>query len=260
MNEILILGNGISRLSHHDFIMSWPGQIWGCNYVFNEYGKQLSVLTGHVEVMEQAKKEKEKNQYKFKIYSGHIGKNEFADMHFSCSKKYQKDSGTTLIAEALTNGFNVVLCGFDIGGPDILSPGLEKQLKHNWVERFREIINDFGSDRIKFIGHNHMPFLLSDESSLKYSMMYRKGLPHILDQEYIDQWEKWKGKKFNNQGSVYTMVKVKFIKNGFETVMNEQVAAAYKAKGKIDIIGQKKEKAEKDPEKGKKEDPGKDKE
>jgi len=237
MKEILILGNGISRISFHDLIVDWPGEVWGCNRAYLDYPKKLTRLTGHTDVMYEADENRKANNLFFEIWGGHLGKLGAADKAFTCSKRFCKDSGTALIAQALHEGHQIAVCGFDLGGPDIHSPGLENVDKHNWVKRWRLLLETYGRKRIRFIGYDHLPFLLSGRRSNEYSDYYRRGKPHIYDADYIEAWEKWSGKKAFDYKEIFEMkVKVKYTKTGQVAEMDVKIAEKMQSKGKLEII------------------------
>ena len=198
MKSVLILGNGISRLQFNRQILCYPGEVWGCNNVFLEYGEKLTLLTGHVENMEMAEHEKRINENcKYEIYSGAI--KEKYDIYkkiypnwkrFNCPEKYHKDSGSTLVNEALFLGYERIdICGFDLGGKDIFCPKHDDDLKHNWVKRWCIIASEYGLEKIHFWGWDHKPYIMScidgKATIFDYSGKYRKGLPHIPDINYI---------------------------------------------------------------------------
>lgn len=234
MMEVLILGNGISRLSYDDFIRSWQGEVWGCNRVFHEYGRILSRLAGHTDVMVEAREHRRQNQHEYEIWGGHLGKSHPAERLFTCSKRYQKDTGTTLVAQALHEGHNVAVVGFDLGGPDILSPELEKAPKWNWVDRWRLLLRDFGEHRVRFIGHDHKLYLLSDEQNDAYCHRYLNGKPHIPGPDYIAVWQEFTGRAVKETEDE-PMVQVRY-KDGSEAPMKDAIAAKMEKKGQIEIL------------------------
>lgn len=236
MDEVLILGNGISRINYHEFILKWSGEVWGCNRAYLEYGNKLTRLTGHADVLQDAEVFRDKNNLFFEIWGGHIGTTIKSAKRFDCPKQYQTDSGTTLIAQALHEGFNIVACGFDLGGWDIHSPELENAPKDNWVERWRILLAVYGEERIRFIGHDHKPFLLSMLPSNTYCQKYTNGFPHINDPDYLKTWEKWTGKKPEVFEEEY-MTKVKF-PDGREVEMKDFIAKKMAKKGKVEILKQ----------------------
>jgi hypothetical protein len=184
-DKVLILGNGISRLLYDDYIRNFPGAVWGCNYIYLDYGEKLDLITGHQDVLVLANKYRKKNNLKYKIISGSpVAGNNIYEESFKCKVFFLKDSGTSLIAEALTRGLNIEVCGFDLGGKDCYSQEHQKISKRNWVERWRHIFAVFGHNNVTFIGHDHKDYLLSCKSTGKYAEKYLKGKPHIEDKEY----------------------------------------------------------------------------
>jgi len=236
MSEVLVLGNGISRLGYASNIASWNGEIWGCNRAYLDYPKTLTRLTGHTEVLIEAEEyRREHPECGFTIWSGHLGHVGFGDK-FTCPARFRTDSGTTWIAQALEEGHSVAACGFDLGGWDIHSPGLERQDKTQWVKRWRSILKHYGYDRIRFIGHDHLPFLLSDTPASEYRVRYQAGKPHIADADYLQTWEKWTGQPaVLVPGRIGKMAKVRF-KNGYETEMRETLAMKMVEKGRCELV------------------------
>lgn len=181
---VLILGNGLSRLAFDEAIRAHDGPVWGCNRVFLDYGDVLTALAGHADVMEEAKAWRDAHGQKYDIFG--------IDEGLSAPDIYRKDTGTTLIAEALTRGLSVIACGFDLGGADIYSPGHEKKNKTTWVQRWRMIMQRFDPDRVTFWGYDHKPYILSGRPAQEYSRKYLTGEAHIPTPEYqaaVDAWE-----------------------------------------------------------------------
>jgi len=232
--EVLIIGNGISRLSYVDMIKSWEGEVWGCNRAYLDFPEKLDRLNGHNDVMIDAKIYREENQHKYEIWGGHIGPKGTAEKTFNCPTQFRKDSGITMVAQALHEGNNVSVCGFDLGGPDIHSPGLEKQLKHNWVQRWRKLFEVYDHKRVEFIGYDHKPYLFSDRSSMQYSQRYKDDRPHIIDPDYLDVWKKWTGKEYSYLGG--ERMKIRYKKNGYIGEVSEAVAAKMIDKGKAELV------------------------
>lgn len=236
MNEVLILGNGISRKGQDDLVLSWPGEVWACNRAFTEYPEKITRLTGHAEVLTEAAEYKDQHPSStFELWSGHLGKPADGAHRFTCPREFLRDSGTTLAAQALEEGRRIALLGFDLGGWDIHSPGLVGQDKTAWVTRWRELIARYGAERIRFLGHDHMPFLLSSKAPDKYAKRYTSGKPHIEAPEYIATWEQSTGKKHNPVPDPPVIVKVKFC-NGYEGTLREEMAARLVKKGECVIV------------------------
>ena len=168
---ILILGNGLSRLAFDQKIREYKGEIWGCNRVFIDYGDKINALHGHADVMEEAEVWRVTHGQAFKIFN----KGE----EITCPEIYRKDTGSTLVAEALTRGHDVICAGFDLGGADCYSPNHEKKNKSTWVMRWRLIFSEFDSARVTFWGHDHKEFILSNRPANEYSRKYTRGEAHI---------------------------------------------------------------------------------
>ena len=186
MATVLILGNGLSRLAFHETILAHDGPVWGCNRVFIDYGSKITALAGHVDVMEEARVWREKHGQKYDIFG--------IDESLTCPELYRKDTGTTLVAEALMRGHSVACVGFDLGGADVYSPGHEKKNKSTWVTRWRLILQEFGPEHVTFWGHDHKPFLLSYRPANEYAKRYTRGEGHIpgvpvAKNDYSDLWE-----------------------------------------------------------------------
>lgn len=236
MSEVLVLGNGISRLGKDEVVNSWPGEVWGCNRAFEEFPSKLTRITGHDNVLEEAAAYRvPRPEASYEIWAGHLGRISGAFHPFTCPPQFRNDSGTTLVAQALEEGKSVAAFGFDLGGYDIHSPGLEKHDKSAWVKRWREIIAYYGAKRIRFIGYDHMPFLLSGEPTSKYAADYLVGAPHIDSPEYRAAWEKHTGRSAKSAPRGSVMVKVKF-PNGYESMMREIIAVALSKKGECVIV------------------------
>lgn len=237
MDEVLILGNGISRMDYHSDILKWTGEIWGCNRIYLEYGDRLTRLTGHADVLEYARQYREEKGYSYEIWAGHLGKSG-AEKLFTCPGIYRKDSGSTLIAQAMEEGKKIALAGFDFGGLDVHSPGLEKDPKPQWVKRFRAIMGQYGWDRVRFIGYDHLPYLRTLRDPAEYAKKYIAGKPHILDKTYIDRWQLWTGKDANPIPKEEVNVLVQF-NDGRQAEVKERIAEKMIKKGKAKVVGQK---------------------
>jgi hypothetical protein len=180
LKKVLILGNGKSRLKYKDFVKKWDGEIWACNRAFLELASgdipRINRLTGDSDALVIASEYRQKHGLKFEIYI----RKPFQGEHvrgekklFTINPKYIKDSGTTWVCQALIEGYDQIYCvGFDLGGPDIYIAQHEKLNKKIWVERWRQIAQDFGLDKIIFVGLDHKPFILSNKPSDTYAKQY----------------------------------------------------------------------------------------
>ena len=195
MDEILILGNGISRIPFDQDIRKWPGLLWGCNRAYLDFGVELDALAGHEDVMREAEKYRDAHGMKYQILGS-------PENPYTCKDLYRKDTGTYLVAEALTRGLKVNVVGFDIGGLDLYSPGHEKHNKTAWVNRWRIILRDFGPERVTFWGYDHKPFLLSHRHPSEYARNYMHGKTHIENGQYAQMVKAWD----NNYDRIYALI------------------------------------------------------
>ena len=187
--SVLILGNGTSRLEYKDFIQNWKDEIWGCNRAFLELATgelpHLDRLIGDVCALKLASEYKQKNNATFEIFvrkDFHASQINGDVKVVTIAETYVKDSGTTFVVQALSEGYDdIVLVGFDLGGSDIYIANHELKNKRIWVDRWRKIAKDFGLDRITFMGTDHKKFILSKIPSSEYVKKYIKGRNHLED-------------------------------------------------------------------------------
>lgn len=188
MKKVLILGNGVSRVHHKEFIQNWKDEIWGCNSAFKEFHKgdlhRLDVIMGDYKALLEIIEFQKKNKTPYKLYGKHLKAKQLQGVELvPVEKKFINDSGSTLVALALTKGYDRIVCvGFDLGGPDIYVKGHANRNKEKWVRNWRLIAGKWGLDKIKFIGYDHKPFILSNQPSETYAQLYMNGLNHI---EYL---------------------------------------------------------------------------
>lgn len=198
---ILILGNGLSRLDFTNAIRSHQGPVWACNRAYLDFSDTITHLYGHEDVMQEAREWREENGKAFSIFG--------QDEELTCRSIFRKDSGTTLVAEALTRGADVIVCGFDLGGADLYSPGHEKKNKATWVERWRFIFGEFDPGRVTFWGHDHKPFILSQRPANEYAREYMHGKAHIPATAYQEALKDWK----NDYSRVWDNIPLVYLKN-----------------------------------------------
>lgn len=245
--NVLILGNGISRLPYDQKIREYPGEIWGCNRIFWEYGDVLARIAGHRDAMEEAARYRSEHGCQYQIYGGHLSKRCDA-RPFTVAPEWITDTGTTMVAQALYEGFSVEVCGFDLGGADVLSPGIETQSKPQWVKRWRTILARFGSDRVQFWGYDHKPYLMSSDGASKYANAYLYGRPHIPTDEYKELHAQRFGVRSSYPRHGGDMVQVRFA-NGHLTELREPVAERLRDKGELEILGSAKKTESEEPQK-----------
>ena len=190
--EVLILGNGVSRVHQYNFIQAWQGEIWACNWAFKELIDgtipRIDRIIGDKSAMHQAKVEKDKRGLSYTILS----KSRSMDgidgaVPIDIPQKKIVDSGTALVQQALYEGYeHIYLAGFDLGGKDLHVSNHERRDKTRWIEKWRQIANEYGLERVTFLGKDHKPFILSDEPSATYAQMYQNGLDHLRWERQID--------------------------------------------------------------------------
>lgn len=232
---ILILGNGISRLEFTDYINNFDGEVWACNFAYRDFPSKITRLTGHGNVLEEAEKFRDKNGYSYDIYSGVCAKNKNGWKSFTVSKEFLRDSGSSLAAQALHEGNDILLCGFDFGGPDIYSAEHWRQDKKSWVKRWAEIIEKWGTKKINFLGYDHLPFLKNVNSGTepynKYWRLYHARKPHIPTAKYRELFSeivKTKEKEKMIKESVYVEYP-----NGYRTAVSRKLANILIGKGAV---------------------------
>lgn len=237
--QVLILGNGLSRKLFEQQIAQWEGELWACNYAYIEsFAPKLTRLTGHVEVLKQALAYKAEHGLTFEVWVGNLGVRGLESCTlFTCPGEFRKDSGTTLVAQALHENYDVQCCGFDLGGADCISPELWKQDKHSWVERWRAIGSKWGWDHVTFWGHDHKPFLQSKLSSRAYARRYMDGTPHIPGDAYAALFAAQHGPLNGAYSAVKEDVMVCFVfKSGEKTQLNQSIAEKFEARGLGSIV------------------------
>lgn len=198
--EVLVLGNGSSRLEHDELIRSWPGEVWGCNRVYVDYSSILTrVATDSADMLGELHRHRAETGAKFETWAWGKVAEAGADQRFTSPGELRSNSGTMLAMQAAEEGASAALCGFDMGGDDVYLGDLGS--KPGWLDKWRNAIDHYGPGRFRFIGHDHMPNLIG-----RYSM-----------------------KK----------VKVKFT-NGFQSELNENIAERMQSKGELVILKEEK--------------------
>ena len=235
----MILGNGLSRLLYSAEIDSWPSDLWGCNRAFLEYGARLTRITGHVIVMEEAEVWRDKNGAAFEIWGGHLGAGKRGWNIFTCPAELRKDSGTTMVAQALHEERSQIVCvGFDLGGKDVGSPGIDRQDKKIWVWRWRTLARVYGLGSIRFVGHDHKPFILDESrSATEYARAYMRGRPHITDPGYVDLYHRFSDPPRGRDTSLADQGRVRGRRsNGTFVEYRKAVADVLVSKGELEIV------------------------
>ncbi len=156
MKDVLILGNGTTRLDLKNEIRSYICPIWVCNEAYQEKRSLTNITrvgTVHDELIILARKYRER----FKLDYSIITKKRFSkllreqDELFLVEKGWS--TGNLLILQALEEGYDrIFLAGFDFGGSDIyqLTPRPGGNFKNQYQEIVEKIHPD-KKDRIKFL-------------------------------------------------------------------------------------------------------------
>lgn len=185
MKEVLILGNGVSRLEYQNFIEKWGSEIWACNSAYLEYYKgiipRLDVIIGDHASLKDVVQYKKKYGGKFLIFGKNPRSTTLPGVKMvDVPRSYIKDSGTTLVARAILQGYDIIyVLGFDLGGRDLYVKGHESRNKERWIKNWRFLAGQLGLDRVKFVGKDHKPYILSNDPSDKYAQLYLNGYDHI---------------------------------------------------------------------------------
>lgn len=247
MNPVMIVGNGISRLLYRDEICAWTGEMWACNWIFEEqmrppapmtFGQRLTRLTGHVDVMEKADAWKPAHNGTFEIWSGHLGVGRPGWRVFTCPPSLRKDSGTTLVAQALQEKRPEIICvGFDLGGKDVLSENGDKADKRSWVMRWRTLQKVYSLQTVRFVGHDHKPFILDQgRDPREYARKYMYRQPHIPDPAYVALYNKFSDPPLREKPQPGDLMMLCRRKNGTTAKFKKDIAKALALKGEVVII------------------------
>lgn len=199
-NAVLILGNGTSRRDHMEFVRSWEGEIWACNWAYLELidGSlhRIDRLIGDKKALIRALEAKRKYGFSYEC----ICKGEPQDELSECtpisslgvSRKRLFDSGSALVELALYEGYEkIYLVGFDLGGKDMYITEHDKRNKSAWIRKWRQLDSQYGLDRVEFVGVDHKWFIQSQLPPDYYAKFYTRGLNHLVggfieDEKYHD--------------------------------------------------------------------------
>lgn len=192
MRKVLIVGNGVSRLQHKNFIDNWQDELWVCNSAYKEFGhrKNLSRIIADASTMPVVVNWAKVSGTGARLVTTERVHElleptiaEYVDV-LTTPSNLQNDSGTSLVAQALQERYDeVYVAGFDLGGKDIYVPNHEKKSKTIWVECWRRIAKKYSLERIKFVGHDHKPFILSSKPTDTYAKVYTRNQDHIKTME-----------------------------------------------------------------------------
>ena len=151
-------------------------------------------MNGHKKWMDLANEAKLKNGWTFDVWCS-LEDNivDFPHKMFTIDEKFWHNAGTTFVTQALHEGYKVWVIGFDLGGFDIYGYDVVYGSHDPWVKRWRDIEKYYGLENVTFIGYNHKPYILSDQSIGQYTKHYKRAnRPHIKTDEYIRLFEQFK--------------------------------------------------------------------
>ena len=193
--KVLIVGNGISRLPYYQTIFDFDGEVWGCNQSYLEFGHIYKRIAGHKQWTEDAYRAKIEYGWDFEVWCGL--KDNIIDfphrMFTTHEERFWHNSGTTLVAQALEEGYEVSVIGFDLGGFDIYGYKVVYGSHDHWVKRWRDLEKYYGLENVTFIGYDHKPYILSEALISQYTKHYKRAnRPHIKTDEYKKLFEQFK--------------------------------------------------------------------
>ena len=148
-SEVLVVGNGTSRLPHHRRLleMGFEMPLWCCNWAVTEFYRGMVLWHGHKVLRKDIEEYRELVQADFKM--------SVTEQPFRCPEMFWKDSGSTLLAEAYEQGYETIhIAGFDFGGQDVYS---KRPFRQNsaWISRWKLVghyYRDPKFERVDFIG------------------------------------------------------------------------------------------------------------
>ena len=184
--KVMIIGNGVSRLDYQKEIAEWDGEIWGCNSIYLEIAsgslQRLDRVIGDKDAVKKAIQYKNKYGYNYIVYNKFVVKKKDIPgaIPITIPKRFVRDSGSTLVAMAIIEGYDDIVCvGFDLGGKDIYVKDHDKKNKSTWIRNWRRLAYDLCIDKVRFLGKDHKPYIISRDSETAYADKYLRGENHL---------------------------------------------------------------------------------
>jgi hypothetical protein len=171
MRQVLILGNGESRKELTAEIQNWKDEVWACNGAYQEIeefpslSRLCSVHSGHVQ---DAIEFRNTHGYVFQI----VGKPNFKGVDRSFNLNRGWSTGSLALYDALYEGYDVVLAGFDFGGRDVYQPG--DIVGSNFVKQFIQVIKKWGMDRIRFLNEGGITKSVREHLLHRYENSFKR--------------------------------------------------------------------------------------
>jgi len=157
-NDVMILGNGISRQEYNDVIRNWKKELWVCNGAYvesvqNKYGI-TRVSSVHPHMVCEAYDFKVKHKLNYALFCT-IPVEGLSGKHYIFLEKRGWCSGALSVCQAILEDFDrIYLLGFDFGGADIYQD--HKVTGDNFKKQFMEMKRLYPSfkKKIIFMGGN----------------------------------------------------------------------------------------------------------
>lgn len=155
-NQVLILGNGVSRNGFQDFIRKWSYELWGCNDAYLESTKYKITRIGsvHDEKIREAYDFRENNKLSYWL----IGRRPMPDIpkdYLQFKKDIGWSTGSLFLCQAVLEGFDKIhVAGFDFGGEDLYT---DPKNGSTFRKQFIETLRLYPTLKSKLVFHGPKP-------------------------------------------------------------------------------------------------------
>jgi hypothetical protein len=137
MKEVIILGNGESRLKYDEYIKKYEYEIWGCNKAYLENYNFTRIGTVHIENANNALLYKKQNNLKYIVYYSY-----FLPECLSFSNYHGWSTGNELLSQALLENYKITLIGFDSLNNNSSDIYMKNVVIDNFNNQFKIILNN----------------------------------------------------------------------------------------------------------------------
>lgn len=166
MKQLLILGNGISRLNYGWYIREYQYPIWSCNSTFRELYRlgRIDVLGSvhGIYLKDSLQLSKDRNFRRISVKS--------VDGSETFHKYHGYSTGNEMIHQAIYEGYdNIDLLGFDMGGFDITSN--HNVDGTNFKSQFTKIQSEYPYVKFNFINKSYIETLLLNLKNTKTAII-----------------------------------------------------------------------------------------
>lgn len=155
--DVMILGNGKSRLDCENIIHNWQQELWVCNEAYHEAKKFrhiTRVCSVHSNMIREAYDFKVNNKLDYKL----LGRYKIPELpegeYYQFRDKHGWSTGSLAVSQAILEDYqSILLLGFDFGGPDVYKDydvegsNFQKQfieLKRMYPQQFKK--------KVQFVG------------------------------------------------------------------------------------------------------------